>query len=126
MTSDQLLPLLAWGGLIAWVFAAALLWRRQLRLAGALHALLALPIVVPCALTLGAWALDPADYARRNGAAALGELRFDTALFALGLIVLAAGALEWRGRRWAGIAAALLTAGFLALLFYFAYFFRIF
>jgi hypothetical protein len=126
MATEEVLPLLAWGGLAAWLVASVLMLRGRLRAAGVLHALLAFLFVVPGVLVLGAWALDPEGYARRKGTAALGELRFDGVLLALGLIALAAAALEWRGRRWAGIVAALLTAAFLAFLFYLEYFFRIF
>jgi hypothetical protein len=126
MTNDELMPFLAWIGVVVWLSAFCLAIARRFRPAAALTGLLALPFLVPSLVVLLRWAIDPVAYTTRYGTAALTELRLTAVIAGLAVLVLTASALAYRGRvRW-GVFAWLIDGAGVAFLLYLVYFFRIF
>lgn len=126
MTGEQFVPILAWLGLLVWLAALALFLRRRDAIAAVLHAVLALPLLIAPLPRLVKWAVDPGDYARLFGTAALTELPGYAVLVAAALFSLIACVLIFRGRRGWIIVTGLVNGASLAFWFYLAYFFRIF
>lgn len=126
MTGEQFVPILAWLGLLVWLAALALFLRRRDAIAAVLHAVLALPLLIAPLPRLVKWAVDPGDYARLFGTAALTELPGYAVLVAAALFSLIACVLIFRGRRGWIIVTGLINGASLAFWFYLAYFFRIF
>jgi hypothetical protein len=126
VTGEQFVPVLAWLGLLVWLAALALFLRRRDAMAAVLHAALALPLLIAPLPRLVKWAVDPGDYARLFGTAALTELPGYAVLVAAALFSLIACVLIFRGRRGWIIVTGLINGASLAFWFYLAYFFRIF
>ncbi len=126
MTGDQLVPILAWFGLVLWATALVLFVRHKTRSAAALNALLAIPFLAAPLSALVRWRIDPPAYVRQYGAAALRELPLDATVLGVSLLILLACVLMWRAHRLWAIVAFVLNAAGLFVLFYFAYFFHIF
>lgn len=126
MTGEQIVPILAWFGLLVWLAALALFLRRRDTAATVLHAALALPLLIAPLPRLAKWAVDPGEYARLFGTAALTELPGYAVLVGAAILSLIACLLVYRGRRAWIIVTGLINGASLAFWFYLAYFFRIF
>jgi hypothetical protein len=126
VTADQIVPVLAWLSLAIWITALVLGFRGSRAAAAGLYALLALPFLITSVFTLVKYAWDPVTYTRQYGTAALVELRQAGAVAGLALLAVFAAWRTIRGHRAWAVLAALLTGAGIPVLFYFAYFFRIF
>ena len=126
MTGDQIVPILAWLGLLVWLAAIVLFLRRRDAAAAVLHAALALPLLIAPLPRLVQWAVDPGEYAQLFGNAALAELPGYAVLVGAAILSLIACLLVYRGRRVWIIVTGLINSASLAFWFYLAYFFRIF
>lgn len=126
MNGEQIVLMLAWLGLLVWLTALVLLIVRRHTPAAALQLALALTVMIPPAVGLLKWGIDPAAYTLRYGAAALGELRLYAVLVGIALLTLFACLPGFRGRRGWIAFASLLNGANIAFWFYLAYFFRIF
>jgi hypothetical protein len=126
VTGEQIVPVLAWFGLLVWLAALALFLKRHDSAAAVLHAGLALPLLFAPVPRLVKWAVDPGEYARHFGTAALTELPGYAALVGAAILSLIACLRVSRGRRTWIIVTGLINGASLAFWFYLAYFFRIF
>ncbi len=126
MTGEQIVSVLAWLGLLVWLAALVLFLRRRNTAAAILHAALALPILIAPLPKLLRWAVNPVEYTRLFGTAALTELPGYAVLVAAAILSLIACAKVFRGGRGWFIAAGLINGASLTFWFYLAYYFRIF
>lgn len=126
MTGDELARIFAWLGLGLWVIALVSFVKRRDRAAAVIQGIVALPFVIGPAVTLIKWRIDPVAYTRQYGTAALRELPGDAIILGVALLVLLACSLAARGLRLWLILPFFLNGAGVVVLFYFAYFFRIF
>jgi hypothetical protein len=126
MTGDELVRILAWPALGLWLIALVLFVRRRDRSVAIIQGVLTLPFVIGAAMALTKWGIDPAEYTRQYGTAALRELPTDAVILGIALFILVSCGLAVRGRRLWLIPPLLLNGVGVVVLFYFAYFFRIF
>jgi hypothetical protein len=126
VTGEQILPTLAWLGLVVWLAALGLFLLRRHTATAVLHAILALPGLIAPLPRLLSWAINPIEYTRLYGTAALTELPGYGVLVGTALLSLIACVLAFRGRRGWIFVAGFINGASLALWFYLAYFFRIF
>lgn len=125
MTTDELIRLLAWFGLVLWMGAFLCFIKHKDRVVAILNAIVALPFLVAPSIELLRWRSDPAAYVRQYGAAALNQLPTDAVMLGLSVLTLFACVLAYRGRRlWASVPLVINGVG-VVLLFYLAYFFHI-
>jgi len=125
MTSEQLIPLLAWFGLALSAAALVSFVKHKDRLAAILNSIVVLPFLIVPSIDLLEWHRDPAAYVRQYGSAALGQLPVDAGMIGFALLALLGCALGLRAHRLWLIVPFLLNGLGLVVLFYLAYFFHI-